>query len=235
MHAHTEGSAPGSTVGPTVAMLAHDLGNHLQVAASALRLLSRGTAGPALDGRDLATTAADAVESAIRLGGFLVRQPGASHGGDVARPRDAFRAAEAWIAGGSAGGHPPVVEREVAGESLRVGCSPADLENAILNLVRNACDAMPHGGRLRLAARRAPSPQGRPSWVAVSVGDTGHGMSREVCERALTPYFTTKRPGRGTGLGLASVAAFARLNGGELDIASTPGEGTVVTIRLPLA
>jgi signal transduction histidine kinase len=107
---------------------------------------------------------------------------------------------------------------------------------ALLNLAINARDAMP-SGVLRLAtanAELAGEPDGLTGrYVAISVTDTGTGMSRETVARALEPFFTTKAPGKGTGLGLSSVYAFARQSNGTVVIASQPGEGTTVTIYLP--
>jgi CheY-like chemotaxis protein/anti-sigma regulatory factor (Ser/Thr protein kinase) len=111
---------------------------------------------------------------------------------------------------------------------------PAQLENALVNLCLNARDAMPSGGRIVIAATndaRADQPQR----VCVSVADNGQGMSPEVRARALEPFFTTKKRGLGSGLGLGMVLAFAEQSGGALDIDSTVGKGTTVTLYLPRA
>ena len=101
------------------------------------------------------------------------------------------------------------------------------LENAILNLAVNARDAMLGGGMLTLRTRA------EPAHVVLSVADTGIGMSPETAARALEPFFTTKRSGQGTGLGLAQVHGFIQQSGGALDIASVEGQGTVIELRLP--
>ena len=119
-------------------------------------------------------------------------------------------------------------------------CDPHQLEIAVLNLVGNARDAMPEGGRLVIetanavfeeSEREAEMPAGE--YVAVSVTDTGTGMSPEVAMRAFDPFFTTKPIGRGTGLGLSMVYGFARQSGGHARIVSAPGRGARVTIYLP--
>ncbi len=116
----------------------------------------------------------------------------------------------------------------------------AQLEQAILNLAINARDAMPRGGRLTIATRNAPAGSpGQPAaisvgdYVVVSVTDEGIGMTPEVIERAIEPFFTTKPVGKGTGLGLAQVYGFARQFGGTLRIESAVGRGTSIAIILP--
>jgi len=102
------------------------------------------------------------------------------------------------------------------------------LTHALMNLCVNAVDAMPEGGTLTLSTRNLDH-----SWVEVQVQDTGSGMSPGVLERALDPFFTTKEVGKGTGLGLSMVYSTVKAHGGEMDIASEPGRGTLVKLRLP--
>ncbi|RRV08212.1 PAS domain-containing sensor histidine kinase [Pseudomonas sp. v388] len=119
---------------------------------------------------------------------------------------------------------------------------PHQLENALLNLCINARDAMPDGGRLRIetdnlvldapAARRVELTPGR--YVALSVSDTGSGMSPEVVRRAFDPFFTTKPIGMGTGLGLSMIYGFARQSGGGVNITSSLGRGSEIRIFLPI-
>jgi CheY-like chemotaxis protein len=120
-------------------------------------------------------------------------------------------------------------------------CDPHQLESAILNLCINARDAMPDGGRIiietanaLLDEERAPLhevPAGR--YVAITITDTGRGMSPAVLARAFDPFFTTKPSGQGTGLGLSMVYGFARQSGGQARIHSAVGEGTTVQLYLP--
>ena len=102
------------------------------------------------------------------------------------------------------------------------------LENALLNLAINARDAMPDGGTLRLGSRA----DGK--MVCIDVTDTGHGMDEAVRERIFDPFFTTKA-GSGSGLGLSSVYGFIRQSGGDIRLASSPGQGSCFTLLLPLA
>jgi PAS domain S-box-containing protein len=112
------------------------------------------------------------------------------------------------------------------------------LSQVLLNLAANARDAMPHGGLLTFATRRsgAEQPGGLPRghYVHVVVRDTGEGMSPDVLDHAVEPFFTTKPNGSGSGLGLATAYGIVRQASGDLVIESTPGHGTTVNIYLPV-
>ena len=119
---------------------------------------------------------------------------------------------------------------------------PGQLASALLNLVLNARDAMPEGGRLTVEVRKASldkayaeqNNDARPGdYVMVTVTDTGSGMTPEVAARAFEPFFTTKEVGKGTGLGLSMVYGFAQQSGGSMKINSKPGHGTAVTLFFP--
>lgn len=118
---------------------------------------------------------------------------------------------------------------------------PAKLELALLNLAVNARDALADGGRIRIdAAEVDVSREERPdlddgSYIRLTVHDDGEGMDADTLERAREPFFTTKGVGKGTGLGLSMVHGFVHQCGGSLTIASAPGEGTSVTMWLPVA
>jgi PAS domain S-box-containing protein len=117
---------------------------------------------------------------------------------------------------------------------------PHQLELVILNLAINARDAMPLGGRVLIETRSIKARDVDESvdlapgdYVCVSVADTGFGMSEEVLARACEPFYTTKEPGKGTGLGLAQVYGLTRQSGGGLRIQSAVGQGTTVEVYLP--
>jgi anti-sigma regulatory factor (Ser/Thr protein kinase) len=107
----------------------------------------------------------------------------------------------------------------------------AQVEQIIMNLVINARDAMPHGGKVSVQTQ-ALEVEGR-MWALIRVADTGVGMDADTMERMFDPFFTTKGQ-HGTGLGLAMVYGCMRRHGGTMDIQSKLGAGTVVTLSLPL-
>jgi PAS domain S-box-containing protein len=116
------------------------------------------------------------------------------------------------------------------------------IEQAIVNLVINAKDAMPKGGTLTIETRNIRiddrtakiNPEISPGAYAVfSIKDTGHGMDRETMARIFEPFFTTKEVGKGTGLGLATVYGIVMQSGGQIHVDSEPGHGTTFTIYLP--
>jgi PAS domain S-box-containing protein len=126
----------------------------------------------------------------------------------------------------------------------RVKADPGQLEQVIVNLAMNARDAMPDGGRLRIAtgnvdldAARIPAGfDARPGrYVKLSVSDNGVGMSDEVASRAFEPFFTTKQTGNGTGLGLASVYGIVTQSGGVVRLQTTQGRGSTLEVYLPEA
>ena len=114
----------------------------------------------------------------------------------------------------------------------------AELERALLNLVLNAGDAMPRGGTLSITWRGEDvtgSQHGLSDgrYVSLSVSDNGEGMDRETLDRIFDPFFTTKGDKGGTGLGLATVYAFAKESHGTIGVTSSPGTGTTFTLLLP--
>jgi len=132
------------------------------------------------------------------------------------------------------------VEVDCADDLPNVFVDPGELDTAILNLALNARDAMPRGGTLQLSMRErtvgtdegtlelAPG-----SYVAMTVSDTGLGMTPEVLARAFEPFFTTKEIGRGSGLGLSMVYGFVKQSGGHLAADSRLGYGTRIELLLP--
>ena len=108
----------------------------------------------------------------------------------------------------------------------------SQLELALINLARNAVDAMPEGGQLTVRTSAIDLNE-TGQWIAVTVADTGEGMTPEVVRKAAEPFFTTKERGKGTGLGLSMVAGFAEQSGGRMQIESAPGQGTRITLVLP--
>jgi signal transduction histidine kinase len=121
-------------------------------------------------------------------------------------------------------------------QEVYVMADAAQLKQLMLNLLMNAMQAMPNGGRLRIVLNARSQPlraPGEKAWAVMSIADTGYGISAENIDRVFDPFFTTK-PG-GTGLGLSNCYAIARQHDGDLEISSLENEGTTVSVQLPLA
>jgi two-component system NtrC family sensor kinase len=111
---------------------------------------------------------------------------------------------------------------------------PGLLQQVFLNLVTNALDAMPRGGILTLSTTRDPTSGPNPQFVELAVRDTGTGMPAEVRRKALEPFFTTKKPGKGAGLGLSICEEIIRSHHGKLEIESEEGKGSTIRVQLPV-
>jgi PAS domain S-box-containing protein len=224
-------------LGQLTAGIAHDFNNLLGAMAGAFELVKRRTTDPSL----LAIVGSG--NSAAWRGAALVKKLMAFARQRTLSPDQIDVAAlleEAVPLIHQTVGIRVEVELACGDERLPVHVDPSELEAALINLCANARDAMEQGGRLTIRAAAAPA--GAPAHpaelagqdaVAISIADTGSGMSPEILQRVLEPFFTTKGPGRGTGLGLAMVRGFVSQSGGALRIASRLGVGTEITIFLP--
>jgi two-component system, cell cycle sensor histidine kinase and response regulator CckA len=129
------------------------------------------------------------------------------------------------------------ITTQLAPDLLSVKMDPAQAQQIVLNLVLNARDAMPDGGEILLATRNraidSDDAKQKSICAELKVSDTGCGMDSETRLRLFEPFFTTKSPGRGNGLGLATVHSIVKQDGGSIDVESAPGAGTQVTICLP--
>jgi two-component system sensor histidine kinase RegB len=208
---------------------AHELGSPLGTIAVVARDIERGAAGQT--GSDTLVEDARLLRSEVeRCRAILDRMSGRaarleSELGEALRAEDV----------------PGVLGPEQLGEAaLRVdleveapaGASlgaRADFDAVVLPLLRNSLDASPPGGRVQVRVELAGSR------VRVQIRDQGHGMSAEVLERAGEPFFTTRPPGRGTGLGLFVVRLHAERLGGTLTLDSAPGRGTTASAEWPVA
>ena len=146
----------------------------------------------------------------------------------------------------------PLLRRTI-GENIELTCrlspeaplveiDPGQFTQVVVNLVLNARDAMPVGGKLTLevAGRhafeiggRSPQADGAREWAMLSVSDTGVGMDPGIVSRIFEPFFTTKGPGEGTGLGLSIAYGVVKQSGGDIAVRSIPGEGSVIEVYLP--
>ena len=225
-------------VGQLTGGIAHDFNNLLTGITGALDLMQRriaqGRSGDVARYVEIAITSANrAAALTHRLLAFSRRQP------LDPRPTDGnrlVRAMEDLLR--RTIGEAIAFEVSLAPDLWPTLCDPHQLENALLNLVINARDAMPEGGRLTIATGTVAVDEPRQdvapgSYVCLAVTDTGHGMAPEVAARAFDPFFTTKPLGQGTGLGLSMVYGFVRQSEGHVVLDSAPGRGTTVRVLLP--
>ncbi len=132
-----------------------------------------------------------------------------------------------------------VIETELSATNATVAADAALLQSAILNLLVNACDAMPQGGTLTVATTSVEltgnSAKGLPTGpcLLLEIMDTGRGIPEQQLPHIFDPFFTTKPVGKGTGLGLAAVAGTVKAHGGSIEVNSDVGHGTVFRLYLP--
>jgi PAS domain S-box-containing protein len=227
-------------IGQLTGGLAHDFNNLLTVIIGNLQLLDGRLAGDEKSEKRVS----EAIVAA-RKGSDLTHQLLAFARKQELEPRDVG-------VNGLVQGMAPLVSRTI-GENieLKVDCmdgdphsliDPSQLESAILNLAINARDAMGNSGRLTIETQpayldseyAAKNPEVTPGqYVMVAVSDNGCGMSAELQEKIFQPFFTTKAPGSGTGLGLAMVYGFIKQSGGHISVYSEVGHGTSVKMYLP--
>jgi len=131
---------------------------------------------------------------------------------------------------------------QITADLWPVSTGATQFDQVLLNLCVNARDAMPDGGRLALYAENVRLdeqhagliPDAKPGpYVVIQVTDTGHGIPREITDKIFDPFFTTKEPGKGTGLGLATVLGIVKSHGGFVDVHSVVNQGSTFTIHLP--
>jgi len=120
------------------------------------------------------------------------------------------------------------LENHVPADVPSIHVDPSQLSQVLMNLLLNAAQAMPQGGRITIAAKQLPGEK-----VEIRVEDTGTGIPPDVLPHIFEPFFTTKR-GKGTGLGLSITQAYIRNHGGEIEVDSNPGQGTTVRVTMPL-
>ncbi len=222
-------------LGELVGGVAHDLGNLLMVINGRSELLAASHGDV-----DAVKRTAEVIHATAKRGSSLTRQLLAYlHGSPAA---DAIVDLNAVMTG-AADLLEKIVGRHIAIEldldpgAGQVRGDVTQIEQIAMNLGLNARDAMPDGGTLRLRTWSVDGSPGEPippgRYVALQVSDTGVGMPPEVCRRAFEPFYTTKGPGKGTGLGLPTVARIADLHGGHIGLDSEPGRGTTFTVYLP--
>ena len=227
-------------VGQLTGGIAHDFNNMLSVVIGSLDLLKRRTKEDsrvqklidnALEGADRAATLT------ARLLAFSRQQslkPQVSSTNDLLENLREFLQRTL--------GEQISIDFDLAADAPPIFVDAAELENVIINLGANARDAMPKGGTLSIASERRELTAARDLnghvlapgiYAAITIADTGEGMSADVLAKVYEPFFTTKPVGKGTGLGLSQVHGFVIQSGGAIDIESEPGQGTCICLYLP--
>jgi len=226
-----------SAIGQLTLGIAHDFNNLLAVIMASLDLLPKA-------GESRRDQLIDAARQAAERGSRLTRQMLAFARGQALEPEMhdvnglIRRSAELYQ---RAAGPITQCTLELVEADTRVMVDAEQLEAALVNLVANARDAMLAPGHIRIGtevtrphARFHPDAEPGRDYLYIRVSDDGPGMDEGVRLRAMEPFFTTKDVGRGSGLGLSQVFGFASQSGGFAFIDSEPGEGTRVTMAIPL-
>jgi signal transduction histidine kinase/DNA-binding response OmpR family regulator len=216
-------------VGQLASGVAHDFNNVLQIISSNLQLMELDGIGSVLGAR--VASAVAAVERGSKLSSQLLAfarrqplQPVATDLGCLLADMESLLL--------RALGDRIVLDLRRAPRLWNARVDRNQLENAILNMAINARDAMGGSGRLTIGVGNGDASAGQ---VRLSITDTGCGMTPEVLGKIFDPFYTTKAPGEGTGLGMSMVYGFVKQSGGEIRIDSSPGAGTTITILLPRA
>jgi signal transduction histidine kinase len=219
--------------------VAHDFSNFLTVIAGYAQLLlqpndRRERSRSDVEGIARAAEGARAVVK--QLLAFVGREPGMPGVLDVNAAIEGLKDFVARLIGSEI-----AVEYELSAQSATTRLEAGQLEQIVINLLLNARDALPHGGRVWVRTESVEIPGDaagttalRPGrYVTLRVRDDGQGMDANTRQHLFEPFFTTKAPGQGTGLGLASVHAIVTQAGGHIELESEPERGTTFTLYLP--
>lgn len=234
-------------VGNLAGGIAHDFNNLLGVVLGNLQLAERRLDGGSPADREAVGKRLQTALEAVKRGSGLTRRLLSFSRNPVMEPRvvdlnELVKGMEDMIA--RALGETIEIRFETAGSVWPASLDPGLIENVLLNLAVNARDAMPQGGTLvmetrntRLDAAYARLHEGVEAgdYVEIAVSDTGAGMPPEVRRRVFEPFFSTKAPEKGSGLGLTMVYGIARQSGGHVAIYSEEGFGTTVRVYFPRA
>jgi len=213
-------------IGQMASGIAHEIGNPLSSISSIVQMVKRAGRNPGVSEQ------LDLIETHIQRISTTVRQLSS-----LARP-----VAETWELtdiGQTLTDAVQLVSFDRRAREVKIDFRQPDaplttfalrgqLQQVFINLALNALDAMNDGGRLSIQARKAHQT------IQVRVQDTGCGIPADVGRRIFEPFYTTKEPGRGTGLGLSVSYGIVQKHGGRIDFDSTPGEGTTFTVTLPI-
>ena len=227
-------------IGQLTGGIAHDFNNILTVIIGTIEILADGVS----DRPDLAAIA-KMIDEAAERGADLTKHLLAFARLQPLQPREVDVNALIVTAGKllrpTLGEHIEI-ESLLAEDPWLAFVDPSQLTTAILNLVLNARDAMPQGGKLIIETLNRHLDEGyagqnsevKPGqYVLIAISDTGTGIPAELLDKVFEPFFTTKEPGRGTGLGLSMVYGFVKQSGGHIKVYSEQGHGTTIKLYLP--
>jgi signal transduction histidine kinase len=213
-------------VGQIAAGVAHEIGNPLSSISSVVQMVKRkGSNAAIVQELDLIETHIQRISTTVRQLVNLARR--GDDRWELVNIRQTLEETVRLIA----------FDRRARNVTIDLApCNPlpqtyglrGQLQQVFINLSLNALDAMPEGGKLTIQAKKPP---GR---IVVRVEDTGCGIPAEIGRRVFEPFFTTKQPGQGTGLGLAVSYGIVQKHGGEIEVNSAVGKGTVFTVELPV-
>ena len=215
-----------AAVGQTAANVAHQVGTPLNLISGHVQLLKEevGNDSPLRGRLNLIEEQIDKVTTTVRSLLDRSRQSGkktrTTAGALVERVCEAIRP--------SLDGAQITLNLAMPGGDASILVDATNLELAILNLITNAIDAMQDGGTLTISVEQVS-----PTRARIEISDTGHGISNELLPRIFEPWVSTKKPGRGTGLGLPIARDVVSAHGGTIAVQSEIGRGTTFTIELP--
>ncbi len=221
-------------VGKLASGIAHELGTPLQVVSGHARLVAEEpNVGPdAKESAAIIREQVDRMATIVRqLLDFARRRSPTREPIDLAEATE--RAARVFVEPAARGAIDVRLKKPAS--AVSVDADHEQLMQVLSNLVTNAVQAMPEGGRLEIDVAETTRPGLPGAWARVSVRDDGSGMDADVREHVFEPFFTTKDVGRGTGLGLSVALGIVEEHGGAIDVHSEPGRGSELVVWLPSA
>ncbi|HEX2675044.1 MAG TPA: HAMP domain-containing sensor histidine kinase, partial [Polyangiales bacterium] len=221
-----------ATLGQLSARLAHEIGSPLQILEGRLSALKRELGADAASAR-LVTIALEQTQRITRVVSQIlnVARPAPTMSFECEPGRAAAQIAEFLEMEAKRRG--VKLDIDVSEAPRRVAVDADHISQIVLNLVRNALEATPSGGKVTLSLHNGRGPTGDE--LRIRVQDTGGGIREEDRERIFEPFFTTRGEGEGTGLGLSIVRSLVRRYGGSITFTSPPGQGSCFDVAIPLS
>lgn len=227
-----------SFVGELAAGLAHEVKNPLAGIQGAVDILMRrrDANDPELEALEGVRHQVERIDGTVRalLDRARPRPLNPAHTSLTELTQRAVNVARAQLTGGATLSHRVSIEFEPPLADIELSADVAQVEDAVLNLIINALEAIEDEGEVKVSVRRAESDSEAETEeeAVIEVSDNGRGISEENLTRIFNPFFTTREAG--TGLGLPAVRRIARAHGGRVEVSSSPGKGSIFSIRLPL-